>query len=170
MNDQWRGSARQDSIERLPWFTNVQSIDIFRPMSKVTRRVASGLGVFAGFGGPEHGYFEIQQGHVRPGGLLIHSIGPPCDPEKVWHLCEPAMTIIPSFLVTGLVATTLGLITMIWSIWFLHRRLGGIVLGLLSVALLLAGGGLVPPLIGMIGAAMAGWCHRKTKDGHPALR
>jgi hypothetical protein len=59
MNDQRRGSDRQDSIERLPWFTNVQSIDIFRPMSKVTRRVASGLGVFAGFGGPEHGYFEI---------------------------------------------------------------------------------------------------------------
>ena len=117
--------------------------------------MATVLGVFAGFGGPEHGYFQIQQGHVEPDGLLISSIGPPCDPEDVWHLCEPAMTVIPSFLITGIVAATLGLITMIWSLFFLHERRGALVLALLCVALLLGGGGLVPPLIGLAGAAMA---------------
>ena len=132
-------------------------------MRSVRKIVASGLGVFAGFGGPEHGHFQVQLGHFEPGGLLISSIGPPCDPEKVWHLCEPAMTVIPSFLVTGIVATILGLITMIWSAFFLHQKKGAIILALLCVALLLGGGGLVPPLVGMVGAAMAAWSVKGTQ-------
>jgi hypothetical protein len=119
-------------------------------MRRATRVVAAAFGVFAGFGGPEHGYFEILQGHVRPDSLMIAAMGPPCDPEKVWNLCEPAMTVIPSFLVTGILATVLGLITMVWAAAFVHRKQGGIVLILLSVALLLVGGGLFPPVIGII--------------------
>jgi hypothetical protein len=117
---------------------------------KATRVVASLFGIFAGFGGPEHGYFEILQGNVRPDSLIIAAMAPPCDPEKVWNLCEPAMTVIPSFLVTGILATVIGLITMIWAAAFVHRKHGGIVLILLSIALLLVGGGLVPPMIGII--------------------
>jgi hypothetical protein len=119
-------------------------------MRKATRIVALAFGMFAGFGGPEHGYFEILQGHIRPDSLIIAAIGPPCNPEKVWNLCEPAMTVIPSFLVTGILATVLGLITMVWAVAFVHKRHGGIVLILLSIALLLAGGGLFPPVIGAI--------------------
>ena len=70
-------------------------------MRRATKTTASLLGAFAGFGGPEHGIFEIMQGHVRPDGLLITSMGPPCDPVQVWHGCEPAMTVVPSFLVMG---------------------------------------------------------------------
>jgi hypothetical protein len=122
---------------------------------KATRVVASLFGIFAGFGGPEHGYFEILQGNVRPDSLIIAAMGPPCDPEKVWNLCEPAMTVIPSFLVTGILATVIGLITMIWAAVFVHRKHGGIVLMLLSIALLLFGGGLFPPLIGIIAGVVA---------------
>ena len=125
------------------------------------KRVASFLGIFAGFGGPEHGFFLIQRGDVRPHGLVITSIGPPCDPEQAWHLCEPAMTVVPSFLVSGIVATIVGLITMAWSAFFLHGRHGAVVLLLLCVTLLLTGGGLVPPIIGMLAAAMAAWLRRK---------
>ena len=119
-------------------------------MRKATRVDASLFGLFAGFGGPEHGYFEILQGNVRPDSLIIAAIGPPCEPEKVWNLCEPAMTVIPSFLVTGILATVIGLITMIWAAAFVQRKNGGIVLILLSIALLLVGGGLFPPVIGII--------------------
>lgn len=84
-------------------------------MRKATRVVASLFGIFAGFGGPEHGYFEILQGNVRPDSLMIASMGPPCEPEKVWNACEPAMTVIPNFFVTGILATVIGLITMIWA-------------------------------------------------------
>lgn len=124
-------------------------------MRKATRVVASLFGIFAGFGGPEHGYFEILQGNVRPDSLMIAAMGPPCDPEKVWNLCEPAMTVIPSFLVTGILATVIGLITMIWAAAFVQRKNGGIVLMLLSIALLLVGGGLFPPVIGIIAGVVA---------------
>jgi len=122
---------------------------------KATKAVASLFGIFAGFGGPEHGYFEILQGHVRPDSLIIAAMGPPCDPEKVWNLCEPAMTVIPSFWVTGILATVIGLMTMIWAAAFVQSKNGGIVLILLSIALLLVGGGLFPPLIGIIAGVVA---------------
>ncbi len=124
-------------------------------MRKATRVVASLFGIFAGFGGPEHGYFEILQGNVRPGSLIIAAMGPPCDPEKVWNLCEPAMTVIPSFLVTGILATVIGLITMIWAAAFVQSKNGGVVLILLSIALLLVGGGLFPPVIGIVAGVVA---------------
>jgi hypothetical protein len=119
-------------------------------MRKATRIVAALLGAFAGFGGPEHGCFEMLRGNMRPDGLFIVSMGPPCKPETVWNACEPAMTIIPSFLVTGILAFIVGTIMMIWAAVFVQRKYGGIVLILLSVALLLVGGGLFPPVIGII--------------------
>jgi len=124
-------------------------------MRKATRVVASLFGIFAGFGGPEHGYFEILQGNVKPSSIMINSIGPPCQADKVWHACEPAMTVIPSFLVTGILATVIGLITMIWAAAFVQSKNGGIVLILLSIALLLVGGGLFPPVIGIIAGVVA---------------
>ena len=124
-------------------------------MRKATRVVASLFGIFAGFGGPEHGYFEILQGNVKPSSIMINSIGPPCQADKVWHLCEPAMTVIPSFLVTGILATVIGLITMIWAAAFVQKKNGGVVLILLSIALLLVGGGLFPPVIGIVAGVVA---------------
>lgn len=119
-------------------------------MRKATRIVAAGLGVFAGIGGPEHGYFEILRGNVKPESIVFASMGPPCQPEEVWHACEPAMSIIPNYLVTGILAVIVGIITMVWAAAFVHRKRGGLVLILLSIALLLVGGGLFPPLIGVI--------------------
>jgi MFS family permease len=138
-------------------------------MRKATRVVAASLAVFAGIGGPEHGVFEILQGHVRPDGLMIAAMGPPCDPEEVWNLCEPAMTVVPSFLVTGILATLVGIITMIWAAAFVHRKYGGLVLILLSVALLLVGGGLFPPVIGIVGGVVATRIHAPLK-GQPKGR
>jgi hypothetical protein len=124
-------------------------------MRRATRVVASLLGVVAGIAGIGHGYFETLQGNVRPDSLMISSIGPPCEPEKVWNACEPAMTVIPSFLVTGILAIIIGLAVLIWAAAFVQRKNGGVVLILLSIALLLFGGGFFPPLIGII-AGVAG--------------
>ena len=120
-------------------------------MRKATRIIATSFGLFAGFGGLEHGYFETLQGNVRPGSILIASMGPPCVPDAVWHACEPAMTIVPNFLVTGVLAMVLGLLTMVWAAAYVHRPQGGAILALLSLGLLLFGGGIFPPLIGIIG-------------------
>jgi hypothetical protein len=131
---------------------------------RATRIVASLLGAFAGFGGPEHGVFEIMQGNVRPESFMIVSMGPPCDPDQVWNACEPAMTVVPSFLVTGILSIIVGLITMVWAGFFVQRKRGGLVLILLSIALLLVGGGLFPPLIGIVAGVVG------TRINAPAVR
>ena len=84
-------------------------------MRRATKIIAASFGLFAGFGGLEHGYFEILQGNARPQSMMIASIVAPCVPEEVWHLCEPAMTILPNFLMTGILSMLLGLATMIWA-------------------------------------------------------
>jgi len=120
-------------------------------MRKATRIIATSFGLFAGFGGLEHGYFEILQDNVRPRSILIASMGSPCVPEATWHACEPALTIVPNFLITGVLAMVLGLLTMVWAAAFVQRPHGGALLVLLSLGLLLFGGGIFPPLIGIIG-------------------
>jgi hypothetical protein len=56
-------------------------------------------------------------------------------------------------LVTGILSVILGLLILAWSTGFMSRKNGGMVLLLLSVASLLFGGGIFPPLIGMVGGA-----------------
>jgi hypothetical protein len=78
-----------------------------------TRAVASTVGVLTGLLGIEHGYFETLQGTVAPRGIIMYAIGPPCQPDKVWHGCEPAITLIPNFLVTGVLAIIVGFTIML---------------------------------------------------------
>ena len=120
-------------------------------MRKATKAVAMWFGIVAGIAGLEHGYFEILQGSARPASLMFSSWGPPCVPEKIWHACEPAMSILPNFLITGILAMLLSLAMMAWSAGFIQRKQGGLVLILLSIALLLFGGGFFPPIIGLVG-------------------
>ena len=124
-------------------------------MNKAVRLTASLLGISAGIAGFEHGYFEVLQGRARPEDLFIFSMGPPCQPDLIWSSCEPALTIIPDFFVTGILAIIFGILTVVWSVFFVQRKHGGLILILLSIALLLFGGGLVPPIIGAI-AGLAG--------------
>jgi len=122
-----------------------------------TRVVASTLGVIAGLLGLEHGYFETLQGNLTPSGIVISAIGAPCQVNEAWNGCEPAMTIVPSFFVTGILAIVASLIVIVWAAVFVRRKHGGMVLILLSVAQLFVGGGFSPPLLGMIaGAAGSG--------------
>ena len=123
-------------------------------MRKSTRITATALGLTAGLAGIEHGVFEILQGNTKPGGLMIASIGPPCVPELIWNACEPAMTIIPNFLITGILAVLFGILVTIWSAFFVQKKHGGLALILLCIPLLLFGGGLFPPLIGIIAGAL----------------
>jgi len=120
-------------------------------MRRATRIVATSFGLIAGIAGLGHGYFEVLQGNARPVSLMFASIGSPCVPEKIWHGCEPAMTLLPNFLITGLLTVILGLLTLIWSASFVQRKNGGSILILLSVIMLLFGGGFFPPLFGVVG-------------------
>ena len=110
-----------------------------------TRAAASIIGVFAGVAGASHGPGEMLQGNVAPSGIMIEAW-----PELTSLAGEPAMTIIPSFLVTGVLAIILGLLVAVWAAAFVHRKNGGVVLILLSVMMLLVGGGIAPPIFGIL--------------------
>ena len=137
-------------------------------MRKATRIVAMVLGILAGIAGLEHGFFETLQGNTRPAGLMFASWGPQvCDPARVWHACEPAMSLLPNFLITGIITLVLSLAILVWSVFFIQRKHGGLVLLLLSIVQLLLGGGFFPPLIGLVGSA-AGMAIRKPISKTPS--
>ena len=65
------------------------------------------------------------------------------------------MTIVPNLLVTGVLAIIVSLVLLVWAAAFVQRKNGGLVLILLSIIQLLVGGGVGPPLVGII-AGVAG--------------
>jgi hypothetical protein len=121
--------------------------------NSATRKVASFFGVLAGGLGLLHGVFEIYQHNVAPNvppsGVFIHAMGHPCLPDKSWHQCFPAMTIIQNFFVTGVLAIIVSLIIIIWSLALLRVQweYGGLVLIVLSIIQLLVGGGFISPFL-----------------------
>lgn len=135
-------------------------------MRKATKNVAAWLGVVGGIAGFEHGYFAFIQGNTSIPGLAFPSWGPPCVPDEIWHACEPAMSIIPNFLVTGILAMLLSVILIIWAGWFVHHPHGGWVQMTLSVLLLLFGGGFFPPIIAFVGG-VAGTQINRPLTGQP---
>jgi hypothetical protein len=68
---------------------------------------------------------------------------------------EPAMTLIPNLLISGVLTILMSLAVVVWAAVFVGRRRGGVILILLSLLMLLVGGGFAPPLIGII-AGVAG--------------
>lgn len=105
-----------------------------------TRIIATTIGVFFGlFSGVNHGIFEILQGNKPTNSLVIHAIG---EAQRFWvEGTEPAFTLIPNFMISGILSILVGLIIVIWSIWFLPGKHGRIVfLGLFVLSFLVGGG------------------------------
>ena len=119
-------------------------------MANATRGAASTIGVVAGLIGLYHGYNETLQGNSTPSSIMINAIGPPCQGSS----CFPAMTVIPDFFVTGVLAVIFALIVVGWAAVGVSKKNGGVVLILLSVVLLLVGGGFLPPALGIIAGAI----------------
>ena len=65
------------------------------------------------------------------------------------------MTIVPNLLVTGILTIIFSLAAIVWPAAFVQRKNGGWVLIVLSIAMLLVGGGFGPPIIGIL-AGVAG--------------
>jgi len=118
-----------------------------------TRAVASTFGVLVGLAGIEHGFFEILQGNVTPSDIMIDAIGPA---QRFWEYgTETALTIIPSFLVTGILAMIVGLLVSIWAYAFIDRKYGAWILMFLSILLWLVGGGFAPIFMSILASVTA---------------
>ena len=121
-------------------------------MRNATRGLVSTFGGFVGLMGVEHGIGGVLQGSRPPTGLIILSW-----PDSAFFSIlggEPALTIIPNLLITGLLAILVSLIFAVWAVLFVQCKHGGRVLILLSIPMLLFGAGLFPPVLGvLIGSA-----------------
>ena len=114
---------------------------------------ASIFGVLAGLGGLTHGIGEVLQGNVAPDGIWIYSWTQ--GPIATNMGGEPGITIIPNLLVTGILTIIVSLIVVILAAAFVQRKNGGWILIILSVIMLFVGGGVGPPIIGIL-AGVAG--------------
>lgn len=118
-----------------------------------SRVVASTFGILAGLAGILHGSFEILQGNVAPGGLLSAAIGPS---QRFWEYGTlHALTLVPNYLLTGVLAVIVGILVVIWAGMFVHTRQGAGVLLLLSITLFLVGGGFNPIYMSVLAVLMA---------------
>jgi hypothetical protein len=120
-----------------------------------TRSVLTFVGVIMGLGGATHGSGEILQGNVAPSGVYIQAW-----PALTQLAGEPAMTLIPNFLVTGVLAIILGLAVAVWAAKYLHWKNGGLGLIALSLVMLLLGGGIMPPMIEVATGLTSTWVNR----------
>ncbi len=109
------------------------------PINPATRIIVSVVCIWCGISGLEHGFFETLQGNAAPEGLLISAIGPA---QRFWPGgTETAFTVIPNFLVTGILAMLASLAVIVWSGWFIASKHGAVVFLLLSILQFLVGGG-----------------------------
>jgi hypothetical protein len=122
-------------------------------MKNATRMVISSMGVLMALSGFEHGLGEALQGNNPTGGMFIRS-WPDSDFLRVLA-GEPALTLIPNLLISGIVTMAVSLAILVWVTLFIHQRRGALVLVGLSVVLLLVGGGFGPPLLGFVLSAGA---------------
>lgn len=109
-------------------------------MRNATRVIVATLGVIFGISGMSHGFFETLQGNTPTGGMLISAIG---EAHRMWpHGNEYAFTLIPNFLITGILAMIVGFSIIIWSVGFVHKKNGPFIYLLLFILLFLVGGGI----------------------------
>lgn len=134
------------------------------------RIVASVFGVLAGIGGITHGVGETLQGNVAPDGLFFDSW---TDGPIAFQMGgDPAISLIPNLLVTGVLALVVSVALIVWAVAFVQRPRGGWILVLLSIVLLLVGGGIGSPVVGVL-AGVAGlgidaplaWWRSRLPDG-----
>lgn len=119
------------------------------------------LGTTLAVGGFHHGLFEALQGSRPTPGLFIDSIGP--DQRRWIHGSDPALTVVPNFLVTGLLSMTVSIVVVAWVWTGLRGARGPAVLLALFVVLTLVGGG-----IGHIPFFFALWGYSTHTRGSPA--
>jgi len=112
-----------------------------------TRVVVSSLGALLGVSSIDHGVLEMMQGNGLTPGYFVKALGPGHSWTLWVHGSEPAFTLVPNFLLTGMLATSMGILLAVWSAAFIERRGGATVFLLLSIASFLTGGGLAQVLL-----------------------
>ncbi|WP_347355092.1 hypothetical protein [Intrasporangium sp.] len=111
------------------------------------------LGLLAALNGLDHGVGAITQGPGSPPNRLFQSWANVDAFDPLGG--EPALTLIPDLLVSGLLAVLTAITLGAWATVCPERRHSGLVIVGLSLLLLLVGGGFGPPLLGIVVGLLA---------------
>lgn len=102
------------------------------------------FGSLCGATGIIAGVFLVLQGDDFTNGFKISYIG---SSFLMWkHDTYMAFTLIPNYLISGIVTLVLSTALLVWTNLFIHTRRGSLVFLLLSIAQMLSGGGFVMDL------------------------
>ncbi len=119
-------------------------------LSKVNSRmyhIARIFGVLSGIGGLIHGVGEVLQGNTPTGAFYFNSWNRGPIFESMGG--DPAVSLVQNYLITGILTLIVSLATLIWAAAYMRRKGAGRILMLLSIAMLLVGGGVGSPVIGL---------------------
>jgi hypothetical protein len=134
-------------------------------MKTASRTSISAFGVIVSIAGIEHGIGEILQGNHAPDGVMIESW--PGSPFFRMLAGEPAMTIIPNLLVTGILAIFTTLIFLLLSTAWISKKIAGWMMILAAIAMLLSGAGMSPPILVIILSVATIIMNTPSKSKHP---
>ena len=121
---------------------------MFDRWSGASGATATVFGVLAGIGGMTHGVGEVLQGDTAVQGLALDSWTTGPIARNMGG--EPGITVLPTAFWAGVTTVVLATAVILWSIMRVRERGGGLVLIILSTGMLLSGGGVGPPLIGIL--------------------
>ena len=113
-----------------------------------TQTVVIAFALLCGLSGITAGVFELQQGDVTPDSLIISTIGPEYNMWRTYSFSElqetySALTIIPNFFVTGILAIVVSSVGIVWAMWFIQTKYGVIIYFVISIIQVLVGGSFV---------------------------
>lgn len=139
--------------------SRVQDSTSLRVYNAATHTVASSLGVLLGVSSISHSVLEMMQGNLPTPGSFVKALGPGYSWTLWVHGSEPAFTLVHNFLLTGMLATTMGILLIAWSACFIARRGGATVFLLISIASFLTGSGQAQALLFTLNWATATRIH-----------
>jgi len=102
--------------------TNFESIS-----NQSTALYVTIFGLLIAISGSIHGIYSIIKGNISTHGMLLADIG--------------AFTVIQNYLITGILAVSVGTLIFLWTIFYIRSKIGPLIFILLSIALFLFGGG-----------------------------
>lgn len=127
-------------------------------VNRAIQTIVATLGVIFGIGGIGHGFFETLQGNTATNGYYIDAIG---EANRMWlYGNEPAFTIIPNFLATGIAAMLIGIAVVVWSAGFMNKKYASHIFLSLFILLFLFGGGVAQIIFFSIVWAMSTRIHK----------
>jgi hypothetical protein len=95
------------------------------------RLMASVFGALAGISNIQFGIIELLKGNVKPDNFMFISYN------------QPALSIIPNYFITGILGVVFGLLFVIWSIFFVQIKRGGLIMNIIAVIQMLFGASMI---------------------------